>query len=215
MAMQKLLVAADESRLNDFLYRSIPDCFKVITIQNKEELPAHNDAAALFILTDHTLDFFPLPADFQHIPVFIHAMNESFDASNMTGCVVRINAWPGFLRYPLLEISSPFEDISPAEHLLESIQWPFNRVADQAGMITARVIAMIINEACMAVQQNVSSKEEIDIAMKLGTNYPYGPFEWAEKIGAQNIYSLLMRLSASDPRYSPATEMLKILQTPA
>jgi 3-hydroxybutyryl-CoA dehydrogenase len=29
----------------------------------------------------------------------------------------------------------------------------------------------------------ISTKAEIDIAMKLGTNYPYGPFEWSEKSG--------------------------------
>ncbi len=44
-------------------------------------------------------------------------------------------------------------------------------------------MAMIINEAWHALAEEVSTKNEIDTAMKLGTNYPYGPFEWAEKIG--------------------------------
>ena len=55
------------------------------------------------------------------------------------------------------------------------------------GFITARVIAMIINEAFFALQENVSSKEEIDTAMRLGTNYPYGPFEWTKLIGIDKI----------------------------
>ena len=42
---------------------------------------------------------------------------------------------------------------------------------------------MIINEAFLALQEGVSTKEEINTAMKLGTNYPLGPFEWVEKIG--------------------------------
>ena len=61
---------------------------------------------------------------------------------------------------------------------------------------------MIINEAFFALEEGVSSKEEIDVAMKLGTNYPYGPFEWQEKIGLQNIYQLLHNLSEKDKRYS-------------
>ena len=42
---------------------------------------------------------------------------------------------------------------------------------------------MIINEAYFTWEAGTSTKEEIDIAMKLGTGYPYGPFEWGEKIG--------------------------------
>jgi 3-hydroxyacyl-CoA dehydrogenase len=42
---------------------------------------------------------------------------------------------------------------------------------------------MIINEAYFALEDNVSTKAETDIAMKLGTNYPYGPFEWGQLIG--------------------------------
>jgi 3-hydroxybutyryl-CoA dehydrogenase len=38
--------------------------------------------------------------------------------------------------------------------------------------------------------------------MKLGTNYPYGPFEWSEKIGLFNIVSLLQKLSKKDKRYT-------------
>ena len=36
--------------------------------------------------------------------------------------------------------------------------------------------------------------EDIDQGMKLGTNYPHGPFEWCEKIGIRNVYELLEAL---------------------
>ncbi|NKQ99539.1 3-hydroxyacyl-CoA dehydrogenase, partial len=52
--------------------------------------------------------------------------------------------------------------------------------------------------------QQVSSKKEIDTAMKLGTNYPMGPFEWAEKIGLRRIYHLLKTLEKEDKRYKAA-----------
>jgi 3-hydroxybutyryl-CoA dehydrogenase len=76
-------------------------------------------------------------------------------------------------------------------------------------MITPRTIAMIINEAYFALEEEISSKEQIDIAMKLGTNYPYGPFEWAEKIGLKKIYNLLTQLYQTDKRYIPAPFMKK------
>jgi 3-hydroxybutyryl-CoA dehydrogenase len=56
------------------------------------------------------------------------------------------------------------------------------------------VISTIINEALIALMEGVSTREEIDTAMKLGTNYPYGPFEWAEKIGMERVDSLLAQL---------------------
>jgi 3-hydroxybutyryl-CoA dehydrogenase len=71
-------------------------------------------------------------------------------------------------------------------------------------MIAARVISMIINEAYFALGDKISTKEQIDIAMKLGTNYPYGPFEWSEKIGLQKIYALLKKLREKERRYDIA-----------
>ncbi len=76
-------------------------------------------------------------------------------------------------------------------------------------MVSPRVISMIVNEAWFALQEGVSSREEIDIAMQLGTNYPYGPFAWGEKIGLKKIVSLLTRLSAQNPRYQVADLLLQ------
>ena len=63
---------------------------------------------------------------------------------------------------------------------------------------------MIINEAFFALEDNVSSKAEIDTAMKLGTNYPFGPFEWAAVMGLENILALLQKLYTTDSRYKPS-----------
>jgi 3-hydroxybutyryl-CoA dehydrogenase len=65
-------------------------------------------------------------------------------------------------------------------------------------------VSAIINEAYLTLQEKVSSKEDIDIAMKLGTNYPMGPFAWATAIGVKNVYALLHKLAADQPRYTPA-----------
>ena len=86
----------------------------------------------------------------------------------------------------------------------KSIEW----VPDIVGFISPRVISMIINEAFFTIQDEVTGKDEIDIAMKLGTRYPFGPFEWTQKIGIKNIYVLLSTLSAIHKRYEPS-ELLK------
>ena len=53
---------------------------------------------------------------------------------------------------------------------------------------------MLINEAADAVQQGVCSIADADRAMKLGVNYPAGPFEWLQDWGAQAVIDLLDRL---------------------
>jgi 3-hydroxybutyryl-CoA dehydrogenase len=45
--------------------------------------------------------------------------------------------------------------------------------------------------------------------MKLGTNYPYGPFAWGALIGLDKIVSLLQTLGRENPRYESAASLLK------
>lgn len=69
-------------------------------------------------------------------------------------------------------------------------------MVDVPGLVVARTIAMLINEAHDAVQQGVCSEEGADAAMKLGVNYPAGPFEWLTFWGADAVVTLLDRLDA-------------------
>jgi len=122
---------------------------------------------------------------------------------------IRINGWPGFLKRNLIEVAINKPGlVKEAMSVFSGMNWPCKIVADQPGMISARIIAMIINEAYFASQEGVSTKPEIDIAMKSGTNYPYGPFEWCKLIGLKNIYDLLLRLSETDPRYKMAESLI-------
>src|SRR5574343_558118 len=70
------------------------------------------------------------------------------------------------------------------------------QVADAAGLVVARTVAMLVNEAADAVQQGVCSPEGADAAMKLGVNYPAGPFEWLQRLGARPVAELLDHLDA-------------------
>lgn len=55
---------------------------------------------------------------------------------------------------------------------------------------------MLINEAADAVQQGVCTPEGADAAMKLGVNYPAGPFEWLGPWGASGVMQMLDALDA-------------------
>ena len=118
---------------------------------------------------------------------------------------IRINGWPGFFETAIIEASCAQANLKqPAEAVFKELNKIPEWLPDEPGFITPRVISMIINEAYFALEQEISSKEEIDTAMKLGTNYPFGPFEWSDKIGLDKIYNLLLKLSATNKRYLPA-----------
>lgn len=63
--------------------------------------------------------------------------------------------------------------------------------------IVLRVISCIVNEAFLTHSEGVASAEDINEAMKLGANYPKGPFEWVEEIGAGSILEMLDSLRAN------------------
>ncbi len=118
----------------------------------------------------------------------------------------RINGWPGFLEKERIELVCENES---TRRQLEDVFLKLNRqpewVKDQIGFIAPRVLCSIINEAYLALSEGVSDKNQIDLAMQLGTNYPMGPFAWAEKIGKDQVLHLLERLSAEAIRYKPAS----------
>ncbi|MFL5772775.1 MAG: 3-hydroxyacyl-CoA dehydrogenase family protein, partial [Flavisolibacter sp.] len=124
--------------------------------------------------------------------------------SETEAAFIRINGWNSFLKAPLIE-GSATPDIQPrAEKIFSFFNKKIEWLPDEKGFITSRVVSMIINEAHHAFNEEVSKREEIDTAMQLGTNYPYGPFRWAEEIGKDKIRSLLSALAKDQSRYRPS-----------
>lgn len=118
--------------------------------------------------------------------------------------IVRFNGWNTFLHGPIVEASAASDEIKQeAEDVFQALGKQVEWVPDMIGFIAPRVVSSIINEAYIALQEGISTKEEINTAMKLGTAYPYGPFEWADKITLKNIAALLKKLSIEDERYLP------------
>lgn len=87
-------------------------------------------------------------------------------------------------------------------------------VADGPGLVRARAICCLINEAASALQEGVASAADIDQAMKLGTNYPYGPLEWGDYIGLDTVLGVLTGLFEEwgEDRYRPSPLLRRMVQ---
>lgn len=126
---------------------------------------------------------------------------------------IRINGWRTFLKRDIVEASCNNENTKAAcENMFAAFGKKTEWVPDIPGFVSARVVSMVINEAYFTLEEGVSSKSEIDTAMKLGTNYPYGPFEWSEKIGLKNIHDLLALLAKTNSRYQPCALIKKAVE---
>jgi 3-hydroxybutyryl-CoA dehydrogenase len=126
---------------------------------------------------------------------------------------VRINGWPGFLERSIHEVVVSNDTAFLLAGVYEKLGRQYRVVPDTPGMISGRILATIINEAYYTWEEEVSTKEEIDIAMKLGTNYPLGPFEWGGRIGLAKVAGLLTVLSRKNGRYTPSNSLLKAATT--
>lgn len=130
---------------------------------------------------------------------FSFYLDHSFDCK-----FIGFNGMPSFINRELIELTLLKEDDKDiAEKVCAQLGTEYVIVEDRVGMVTPRVICMIINEAYYTVQEGTADRQSIDLAMKLGTNYPHGPFEWAEKIGIRNVYELLEAIyeDTKDERY--------------
>jgi len=160
---------------------------------------------------DAYFNFLPGAANFDYDgllrPVFINSVaNTHLAADN----VVRFNGWNGFIEKDIWEMAGIIND--SAALVLKQLHKTAIVTQNTPGFISARTIAMIVNEAFFALGDNISSEAAIDTAMKLGTNYPLGPFEWAEKIGHNHLYDLLQTLAFTDPRYECAPALKQLVE---
>jgi 3-hydroxybutyryl-CoA dehydrogenase len=197
----KVTVISDENLKAELLAQSNGDLYEVIW---ETSIPGMKESGCmvdlLFDDTDERISqLSALNYDCLILNSVINTTNEL--PENCT----RINGWSTLLSRPVVEAATGYDKqkdyVEKAFSLFsKTVEW----VPDIPGFIVSRVVSMIINEAYYTLEDGVTGKEEIDTAMKLGTRYPYGPFEWGNNIGLKNISNLLEKLSAENKRYEPA-----------
>jgi 3-hydroxybutyryl-CoA dehydrogenase len=196
----RLIISADQAQIQELSLKKISDGVEVIYLDNGKRLFEFIDADGFFILNRDITSHDAMKL--QNKPVFLNSVPLTLDMLGMPKNVCRVNGWTTFLKNNIWEVTCADETL--VRGIFQNMGWQYTLVEDHPGFVSARIIAMIINEAYFALADRVSSKSEIDIAMKLGTNYPYGPFEWCEKIGLKNIHSLLITLKQESDRYNIA-----------
>ena len=144
----------------------------------------------------------PLPP---HVPVFQEMSGAAGSAARLSyAAPFGFCGLPTLLNRPLLEVSRYDDaDADDLASVCVALGTAYRPVADRVGLVTPRVIAQIINEACYTVQEGTATMQAVDLSMKLGTNYPHGPFAWANALGVARVYAVLEALWADthDERY--------------
>jgi 3-hydroxybutyryl-CoA dehydrogenase len=103
------------------------------------------------------------------------------------------------------------QTLGEAVGLFQALGKDVSVIGDVPGMIVARTVARIVDLAHDAVAKGVATEEDIDTAMRLGVNYPLGPFEWSRRLGRNWAYALLDDLHMRDPsgRYAPSLALYR------
>jgi hypothetical protein len=78
------------------------------------------------------------------------------------------------------------------------------------GLVVARTLSTVINEAFYAREEGTASEQDIDRAMRFGVNYPRGPFAWVKgrEIVVVRLLETLLK-KTGDERYRPAASLVE------
>lgn len=194
-----VLLIADEARKAAWLSTGQTAEMELIVSEEITEAPAD---ACIDLLFDGSAERIASLTTAKFPLVLVHSLETLL--KNLPDHFVRINGWLTFLERNIVEACAPAPQKPATEVLLKNFNRTLTWVPDITGLLSARVVAGIINEAYLALEEGLSTAEEIDTAMKLGTNYPYGPLEWCDRIGKKHVQQLLRKLHAENLRYQPA-----------
>jgi 3-hydroxybutyryl-CoA dehydrogenase len=105
--------------------------------------------------------------------------------------------------------------VSMAEEFFKGLGLGCAQVGDSPGGVLGRTVCCLVNEAALALQERIASAEEIDQAMKLGVNYPFGPLSWGDRIGLDRVLAAMEGLHAEfkEERYRPAPLLKKLVRS--
>ena len=196
------------SHQSDEIRSKINTEHSVELVNSLDGIDGKSEVAIFDFSFDDSPDDLESYAGLTNIHLFINAtraslMELAFFSDNELPNLYGIAGDPTFLERPLLEVSAHKNNSADAKKLFSQLGLDATLVEDRVGLVTPRIISMIINEAFYTVMEGTATREDIDTGMKLGTNYPMGPFEWVAKWGLANIYELLeaMYLDSKDERY--------------
>lgn len=132
--------------------------------------------------------------------------------------IVGLAALPGLTASDVVEISFPYGVKHGQQEILTdffaSIGKRMEVVRDEVGLVTPRLLAVMINEAVLVCQQDLVGAEAID-ALLAKAMQDGGPLAWGRRIGWRNLYTVLsaMHEELGGERYRPASLLKKMAMT--
>ena len=124
--------------------------------------------------------------------------------------LVGIGALPTLSSRPLIEVAptihTPASAIDAAAKFFRGLGKEIEIVQDRVGLVFARTLCRLINEAAFALAEEVATPQDLDAAIRLGLNHPHGPIEWVDRLGLAHVAAILAALEreSGDPRYRTA-----------
>ena len=214
--MEKVFLIGDNEELISELSESLKFKYDIAeeldeTVEYVFELTGYNSDVKFNIL--NFIDEKNSKAIIISASLCITALEQSVNSKHPER-IIGASLYPSFSETKGIEISrtkfTSEENFTKVKKLFENIEMKVSEVKDRPGMIAMRIITLIINEAYLVLQEGTSDSEDIDTAMKLGTNYPHGPIEWSELIGIDLVYNILLAMmnDFGDDRYR-ITPLLK------
>ena len=106
------------------------------------------------------------------------------------------------------------ETIQTAQGFVQSLHKQAVLVQDSPGFIVNRILIPMLNEACFVLMEGIATPEEIDAAMKLGTNQPMGPLELADFVGLDTCLAIcrIFHNELGDDKYRPCPLLVKYVE---
>lgn len=106
------------------------------------------------------------------------------------------------------------ETFHQVKALSETMGKTFVVAQDMPGFVVNRILCPMLNEAIFALHEGLASVEDIDAAMKLGTNQPMGPLQLADFVGLDTLLAILNVLydGLGDPKYRPCPLLIKYVE---
>ena len=196
----KILVIGSEQNINEFKlkFKNLTDC------EFQQDYNFETDLTKIDLVFDFFIadspEQFEIFNQYEGLNLFVNAPKISltelaFYQEDVICNLFGFNGLPTFLDRSILEVSMLNEENTLLlQGICKELGTDFEIIEDRVGMVSPRVIFMIINEAFFTLQEGTANRADIDTGMKLGTNYPFGPFEWSERIGIQSIYETLEAL---------------------